>query len=144
MPNPEFAVSVPAEPSHLKAVRAFFQPVLTGYFGDEAHMLVLALDESCSNILKHQQKAAAGDVLTVKATVLADLVRFQIQNFCCQEDIPNIRPRDLDCVRPGGLGTHFIQEIMDRVAFEPDPDSPGRLTLVLEKALPGEGTTNGS
>ncbi len=51
----EFTVSVPAEPSHLKAVRAFFQLVLRDYFGDEADMLVLALDESCSNILKHQE-----------------------------------------------------------------------------------------
>ena len=144
MSDSEFAVSVPAEASHLKAVRAFFQPVLRDYFGDEADMLVLALDESCSNILKHQEKQSAGDCLTVHATIDAKLVRFQVRNFCWKEDVPNIRPRDLKCVRPGGLGTHFIHEIMDRVEFEPDPESPGRVSLVLEKALPGGGGRHGS
>lgn len=144
MPDSEFAVSVPAEAGHLKAVRAFFQPVLRDHYGDEADMLVLALDESCSNILKHQDKESAGACLTVHATIGAKGVRFRVRNFCWKDDVPNIRPRDLKCVRPGGLGTHFIHEIMDRVEFEPDPESPGRLSLVLEKSLPGGGGSHGS
>ena len=139
MTESEFAVSVPAEASHLKAVRAFFQPVLRDYFGDETDMLVLALDESCSNILKHQEKKSAGDCLTVHATLDVERVRFRVRNFCWKEDVPKIKPRDLKCVRPGGLGTHFIHEIMDRVEFEPDPESPGRLSLVLEKSRPASG-----
>ncbi len=78
------------------------------------------------------------------ATIDAKFVRFRVRNFCCKEDVPNIQPRDLKCVRPGGLGTHFIHEIMDRVEFEPDPESPGRLSLVLEKSLPGGGGRHGS
>ena len=142
MADSEFLVSVPAEASHLKAVRAFFQPVLSDYFGDEAHMVVLALDESCSNVLKHQPTETTGKTLTVKATIRAGVVRFYLQNFCCEEDVANIHPRDLECVRPGGLGTHFVREIMDRVGYEPDPQSPGRLALVLEKALPAAGRKN--
>lgn len=139
----EFSVSVPAEAAHLKAVRAFFQPVLKERFGAEADMLVLALDESCSNILKHQ-KGGSGQCLTVTATIDSRCVRFRVGNFCGAEDVPRIRPRDLKCVRPGGLGTHFIHEIMDRVEFEPDLESTGRLALVLEKTLPRGGTPHGS
>lgn len=139
----EFSVSVPAEAVHLKAVRAFFDRVLKERFGDDADMLVLALDESCSNILKHQKKQP-GQCLTVTAAIDSRRVRFRLGNFCGKEDVPKIRPRDLKCVRPGGLGTHFIHEIMDRVEFEPDPESSGRLALVLEKTLPGGGTPHGS
>jgi anti-sigma regulatory factor (Ser/Thr protein kinase) len=144
MSQSEFQLSVPAEASHLKEVRAFFLPRLREHFGDEADMLVLALDEACSNILKHQEKKSAGECLTVDATIDAKHVRFRVRNFCCREDVPKIRPRDLKCVRPGGLGTHFIHEIMDRVEFEPDPGAPGRLSLVLEKSRSGAGGRHGS
>jgi anti-sigma regulatory factor (Ser/Thr protein kinase) len=32
-------------------------------------------------------------------------------------DVERIVPRDLDEVRPGGLGTHFIRSIMDEVTY---------------------------
>ena len=31
----------------------------------------------------------------------------------------SIKPRDLSDVRPGGLGVHFIREIMDQVVYDP-------------------------
>ena len=129
------AVSVPGEPCYLKAVRNFFNTALGDLFGDQADMVVLALDESCSNILKYSQE---GKVLNVSAELQPEKIVFRIENFCDGEDIPKIKPRELKSVRPGGLGTHFIQRIMDRVDFEPQPDCPGRYSLVLEKSLPGK------
>lgn len=135
-PRP-FAMSVPAEARYLQVIRGFFEPVLDGLFKDEAGMLLLALDEACSNVVKHRSKALMGGMIHVRAEVGRDSLRFRIGDFCGEEDISRIQPRDLEDVRPGGLGTHFIKEIMDRVAFEPEPDSPGRMALVLEKAVPG-------
>ena len=104
-------------------------------------MVVLALDESCANILKHQREAGTCGVLRLRSTVGPALVVFEIQDFCCAQDIPKIHPRDLEAVRPGGLGTHFVEQIMDTVTFRPDEDHPGRMSLVLEKALPDDKRT---
>ena len=128
-----FQVTTPADPRFLKAVRAFFSAILAE-FGDEVDMLVLALDESCANLLKHRP-AERDCPIEVQAEIDGLVARFRIVDFCCAGDIPNIKPRNLDDVRPGGLGTHFVSEIMDRVRFEPDPAHEGRMVLVLEKKL---------
>ena len=135
MNSPPFSLSVPAEPRFLKAVRAFFRGVLGEVCGDEAEMVVLALDESCSNVLKHRRAGVGGGLLRVDAQARPESVSIRIHDFCSPEDVPQIKPRDLKAVRPGGLGTHFVGEIMDRVDFEADPGDPRCVDLVLEKAL---------
>jgi anti-sigma regulatory factor (Ser/Thr protein kinase) len=60
-------------------------------------------------------------------------VRLRIGSFCRARDCAAIKPRELQDVRPGGLGTSFIERLMDRVAFEPEPDRPDCVALVLEK-----------
>ncbi len=137
------SVSVPADAANLGAVRAFFDAALRPLFGDETDRLVLALDEACSNVVRHRSPAIACRTLDVRAEFTPGAVRFRIGTFCSREDLPSIKPRDLADVRPGGLGTHFIERIMDRVSYEEEPDRPGCLALMLEKALPPAGAARG-
>lgn len=138
-----YAVSVPADSRYLKVIRSFFQPLVEElYDGKQAGMIILALDESCANVIKHRSQHLAGGSVQVRASIGPDRLLFRIGDFCGEEDVPRIRPRDLEDVRPGGLGTHFISQIMDRVAFEPEEDCPGRVALVLEKRIPGGGDSD--
>ena len=57
----------------------------------------------------------------------------RIPLFCARGTEVNILPRPLNKVRPGGLGTHFIREIMDRVEYV--QGDHGCMTLVLTRAL---------
>lgn len=136
MPDRAFGVTVPADSRYLKVIRAFFKPVMDERFGEEAGKLILALDESCSNVVKHRSGALDGGLIHVRLEVLADRIRFRIGDFCGTDDVDKIKPRDLEDVRPGGLGTHFVSEIMDKVGFEPESDRPGRMALVMEKSIP--------
>ena len=131
-----FSVSVPRGAVHLQAIRAFFRAVLQERCASETEALILALDESCANLLKHQCEATAGDRLCVHADLEPGRVQFRIDDFCSHAEVDRIQPRPIEQVRPGGLGTHFVRTIMDRVEFEPQPGRPGRMCLVLEKALP--------
>jgi len=47
--------------------------------------------------------------------------------------VEKIAPRDLDDVRPGGLGTHFMSEVFDSVSYDTSRESGTVLTLVKEK-----------
>jgi sigma-B regulation protein RsbU (phosphoserine phosphatase) len=42
-------------------------------------------------------------------------------------------------VRPGGLGVHFIREIMDEVSYLPSPDQTGNL-LSMKKYRSSQST----
>ncbi len=143
MRDKAFGVTVPADARYLKVVRAFFKPVMDEHFGDDAGRLILALDESCANVVKHRSGALEDGMFHVRLELSAEMVRFIIGDFCAEGDVHRIKPRDLDDIRPGGLGTHFVGEIMDRVAYEPEPGKPGRVALVMEKNLPGKEAING-
>src|SRR5687767_15937907 len=116
MKDRSFFVSVPADSRFLRAIRSFFQPLLTEVFGDAtSQMLILALDEACSNMIKHAGEDAPERRIEVQSSLGDYGIRFRLRDFCCQSDIPKIKPRDLTTPAPGGLGTHFISRIMDRV-----------------------------
>ena len=51
----------------------------------------------------------------------------------------SIRSRDLDDIRPGGLGVFIIHEVMDDVNYENRDDGGMRLTMV--KQVPEAATT---
>ena len=136
MSKQTFSVSIPPDARYLTAVRSFLKSVLGDLFGQETEMVILAVDESCSNFLKHGCDRLASSCLRVETTLGEESACFRIDSFCREEDLPNIRPRELQKIRPGGLGTHFVQRIMDRVEFEPDSGQPGRMTLILEKRIP--------
>ena len=139
MDAPRFTVSIPAESRYLKAIRSFFETALGAAIDEETDMIVLALDEACSNVLKHGSRCA-GELIRVAADVLPGLLRVRVDDFCAEDDVLRIKPRDLTDVRPGGLGTHFVSSIMDRVEFVREPGRPGRMALVLEKSLGGART----
>jgi sigma-B regulation protein RsbU (phosphoserine phosphatase) len=131
-----FTISVPADAANLRCIRGFIAPILEASFDpDSVGQLVLAVDEACSNIIKHAQKW-----FKRKGTIQVEVrdgrrsVEIRVRNYCREKDVENIHPRDLDEVRPGGLGTHFIAEIMDRMEIVPDPDGGKRMALVMEKA----------
>jgi sigma-B regulation protein RsbU (phosphoserine phosphatase) len=137
MKDRTFFVSVPADARFLRAIRSFFQPLLTEVFGDATtQMLILALDEACSNMIKHAGDGSAERRIEVHGELQDRGVRFRLPCFCGPSDVPNIKPRDLAKPAPGGLGTHFISRIMDRVQFEPDATAASKIALVMEKDLP--------
>jgi sigma-B regulation protein RsbU (phosphoserine phosphatase) len=138
MSSRTFHIQVPAEAVWLRTVRAFATSVLEEAFGDCTTSLVLALDEACANVVKHRTPVPGHDDIDVRIELDAVLARFRIGCFCSKRDLPRIRPRDVDDARPGGLGTHLICRIMDRVDYVPDTSAPGRMVLVLEKRLQPE------
>jgi sigma-B regulation protein RsbU (phosphoserine phosphatase) len=59
----------------------------------------------------------------------------QVRDFAPEIDAITVAPRKLDETRPGGLGTHFIREIMDEVAYLRPSEGIGNL-LKMTKEIP--------
>lgn len=105
-----------------------------GFEDAEARDLALAVDEACKNIVVHAYRGeSAGDIVLSIYRSRGAIV-LHLRDFAPAVDPARIAPRELDDLRPGKLGTHFIRAIMDSVEYLPPPDGRGNL-LQLVKIL---------
>ena len=124
--------------SSLKDVRSFSREVfqklqLEQDLKDE---LVLAIAEAAQNIVKHAYKDINDTSDKMEITISLKNNELEIGFFDKKKavDQDNVRHRKIDDVKPGGLGTFFIQQIMDAVVFK-EGEKPWINHLVLTKKL---------
>jgi len=111
-------------------VRAFL--AAAGFDDCAAELMVLALDEACTNVIRH---AYGNSCKPVRLTLglLRDRVRFVLRDYGRSCDPGQIRSRALEDIRPGGLGVHIIRQAFDTVDYAPQRRGT---RLTLEKFLP--------
>ncbi|MEI6279257.1 MAG: ATP-binding protein [Verrucomicrobiae bacterium] len=119
---------------HLAGVRASVRAFLSdnGFDDCAVELMVLALDEACTNVIRHAYSHQCKPVRMEMAS-LRGRVRFVIRDYGRACDPAKIQGRDLEDIRPGGLGVHIIRKAFDRVTYSPQPRGT---RLVLEKARP--------
>lgn len=101
----------------------------------DANDIVLVVDEACQNVIRHAYRGTeAGDIVIEMALEGPHLV-IHVRDFAPEIDGITVAPRQLDETRPGGLGTHFMREIMDEVAYLRPSDGIGNL-LRMTKQIP--------
>ncbi|MBN2562575.1 MAG: ATP-binding protein [Phycisphaerae bacterium] len=110
-------------------------------FGDaDAHALTLAIDEALANVIKHGYDGRPDQPITitlstVKAADTRPGVAVEVRDKGRQVDPKTIQGRNLDDVRPGGLGVHIIQAVMDEYNYSCPPD--GGMLLRMVKYVAG-------
>ena len=98
--------------------------------------LVLAIAEAAQNIVKHAYKDDPNtkDIMVVKISCEDNKLQIAFYDRGTPVDPKKVKHREIDNIKPGGLGTFFIQEIMDAVEFK-DGGKPWINHLVLTKQL---------
>lgn len=91
---------------------------LCGFEEDEAQFIILAVDEACANVIRHAYGGRADGQITLRCSLKEDRVEFVLLDHGRPAAADSLRPRSLDEVRPGGLGLHLIQSLMDEVHYE--------------------------
>ena len=107
--------------ANLKEVRAYAREVLSNVPEIESTKddVILALAEAAQNIVKHAYNGnASKDKMRVDITYEDNVLTFDLYDKGKPVIPSNIKPRNLDDVKAGGLGTFFIGQIMDEVAFK--------------------------
>ena len=79
--------------------------------------LVIAVNEACMNIMQHAYKGERGGEIVLELLHDGEKIEVVVSDFAEPVDLETIRPRELDDVKPGGLGTHFIREVMDECDY---------------------------
>ena len=106
---------------------------LCGFDEPATRDIVLAVAEACQNVILHAYAGRpTGDIeLGLRREEGGIIVR--VIDFAPPIDPEAVTPRDLDDVRPGGLGTHFLRQLMDSAEFLPPPDGVGNVLQMTKK-----------
>src|SRR5689334_13922147 len=143
-------MELPSNPDTLCVVRNALQQLaqMLGFSDAECRAVVLAVDEALTNIIRHAYQGKAGEPIEIsfrRLQVPQDGARRTALEIVLQDrgirvDGSKLCGRDLEDVRPGGLGLHFIKECMDAVEFR---RHWGRNELRLVKFLHAPGPSKG-
>ncbi len=95
--------------------------------------LVLAVNEACMNIMQHAYEGDCSGKIVLEIVGSPSEVEFILTDYACPADTDCIKPRDLDDIRPGGLGTHFMQSIMDSCDYGHLENRPGNYVRMKRK-----------
>lgn len=130
-------IKVPSDPKLLKIVRSGISHLceVCGFSKKDRDAVTLAVDEAASNIIKHAYHGQKDKAIIVSCQVLEDRLEIKLRDFGEKADLNKIKSRQLEDIRPGGLGVHFIQSTMDVVIYDNSLKDGNQLTLA--KFLPG-------
>ncbi|MEQ8317747.1 MAG: ATP-binding protein [Phycisphaerales bacterium] len=135
---PDILLRVVSDVRYLAGAREMVAGVAKrlGFSHDSSSHLALAVDEALCNVIRHGYKQDLGRPIWVKIWPLHDDgehgpgICIVIEDEAQQIDPSKIQGRDLDDVRPGGLGVHIIRQVVDRAEYAPRQESGMSLTLV--------------
>jgi sigma-B regulation protein RsbU (phosphoserine phosphatase) len=128
-------LEVSARPDRLKLVRRAVSEAaaLCGCGETLARDLILGVDEACQNVIRHAYGDDPGGEMIVEIRRKGDELIILLRDFAPPVDVDTVRPRNLDDLRPGGLGTHLISQVMDEVRFLPPPPGGGNLLRMVKR-----------
>ena len=107
--------------SNLKNVRTFAREIFKKFpeLDNQHEELVLALAEAAQNIVKHSYDSIPStDTMRIQIVYEDKLLIMELFDKGTPVIPANIKPRKLEDIKAGGLGTFFIGQIMDEVIFK--------------------------
>jgi sigma-B regulation protein RsbU (phosphoserine phosphatase) len=125
----------PARAAELKHIRdAVRKTALAAGCGSEcAGDIVMAIDEACQNIIRHAYGKDRNGEIVLEIERQGENLVLSLIDFAPTIDPARVKPRDLDDVRPGGLGTHLIRKVMDSADFIEPPPGCGNLLRMVKR-----------
>ena len=97
--------------------------------------IILAVNEACMNIIQHGYNNEPDHEFTMVISLSEHEISrekeliIQLNDQAKKVDPLEIKSRDLDDVKPGGIGVHMIHELMDSAEYV---DHEGQLGNILE------------
>lgn len=141
----ECTIDFPASPAWFQTLRRFIftAAVQCGFHDRDAGQIAMAVDEALTNIYRHGYQSDEQGRITLQVVTAAipyPKIDITIDDEAEQVELTTIQSRKLDDVRPGGLGVHLIQTIMDESVWE-SRDSCG-MRLRMSKTCSTNTDTN--
>jgi len=140
-PDRDFSLSFRSSPRLLCDVRAIIRSYLNnqGLASDRIQEVVLAVDEACTNSIRHAYAGRDDKTLELSLGSGDGWIELEL----CDSGIPapydRIKPKSeetiaAEALTPGGLGMHLIYNVFDDVTFTPGDGEGNRILMRLRRA----------
>ena len=108
-----------SDPRLLHIVRSMVgqSAALCGFPEEETQFIILAVDEACTNVIRHAYHGRIDGEIVISCRERGDGIEFLLRDRGTPADAKCWPKRSLEEVRPGGLGLPLIQAVMDRVEY---------------------------
>ena len=121
----QIELSIRSNLEYLRVVRLAVRQVagVVGFAEKTREMIVLAVDEALTNVIRHSYGGPCDERIFVKLTRIdgdrqgRGALGITVRDYGRKVDPETIKGRDLADVKPGGLGVHLITTIMDEVEY---------------------------
>ncbi len=125
-------IKIPSDPKYLCVVRSVTVVMgeICGMAGAEIEDVKLAVDEACSNVIKHAYNRDTSKTIVIRFKLAKEQLQVTIDDNGLKADPEKIAGRNLNNVRPGGLGVHLIKRAFNVVAFDEKKKKGNRLKLI--------------
>lgn len=130
-------LNIVSSPKSLPIVRGAVDQmaIQEGLSKKDAHGLVLSIDEALANVIKHGYEGRHDQPVTITLAPVESAdgrkgISVIVRDQGKQVDPQSICGRDLDDVRPGGLGVHIIRAMMDEAEYSCPPEGGMMLRMV--------------
>jgi len=139
--DPDIHLEMWSQPRLLSASRSMIAHLARRLGFDEitAGQVSLAIDEALCNVINHGYERRTDGRIWLSVWATEDdpaEIAVVIEDRAKTVDPSQIQGRDLDDVRPGGLGVYIMREVMDVVQYERRPGGGMRLTM-RKRNVPG-------
>jgi anti-sigma regulatory factor (Ser/Thr protein kinase) len=134
-------LSFPSDPRYLGVVRGAIEryAALVGFDEEECRWITLAVHEALTNVIRHAYHNRHDQPVEMRLSERDLGMEVLLVDHGTGVKPEQMSGRDLNDVRPGGLGLHMIREIMNETQYSP---LEGRNELRLFKKK-GSKTTAG-
>ena len=113
-----FNISIINEVQELRRLRREIERTLADTPAREIIMNVcLAVDEATQNIIRHAFHDDTSGQIEIVGYIDDALLHISLTDTAPLIDLEKVKPRDLEELREGGLGTHFIMEITEEARW---------------------------
>lgn len=139
----KYKLKIPSITENLQMIREFVLKIAakTGFNEETQEQIALAVDEACTNVIKHAHHHDARRLMDIQIQTDENKMKITITDKGRGFDITKLKDPDIEKFikesRHGGLGIYLIKTLMDEVDYEfkPGVKNQVQLTKYLQKSV---------
>jgi serine/threonine-protein kinase RsbW len=139
----KYKLNIPSVTENLQMIREFVLKIAAkaGFNEETQEQIALAVDEACTNVIKHAHHHDARRLIDIQIQTDANKMKITITDKGSGFDITKLKDPDIEKFikesRHGGLGIYLIKTLMDEVDydFKPGVKNQVQLTKYLQKSV---------
>jgi serine/threonine-protein kinase RsbW len=131
-----FKLRIPSMTDNLQLIRDFVIKIAakTGFSEENQEQVALAVDEACTNVIKHAHKYNATQPIDILIQTDAAKIKITISDQGSGFDPSSLSKPDLKKLTKeashGGLGIYLMQTLMDEVDYNFNPGIKNQVQLI--------------